>query len=185
MIVIRQVYYSQKHDENWYKGEETNSQKKCRKGFVGGLVGLGGALGTAGGLIADNSHRKAKCAIAKARVDDNIKEHKIGLYKSFIDPRLDPHVTSEDIETYSKRIEDLNRRLEHDRPATERFAKRARKIANKKLAKSVGKGAAIGLGIGGGLAYLANKGIKSINEKGNAARRNKYKNLKDNDNTKK
>ncbi|MBR2246812.1 MAG: hypothetical protein IJ880_07310, partial [Bacilli bacterium] len=31
---IRIVYYSQKHDENWYKGEETDYQKKRRKGFV-------------------------------------------------------------------------------------------------------------------------------------------------------
>ena len=77
--------------------------------------------------------------------------------------------------TSGGRQTNVDKRLEHNKAATEKFAKKAGKIANKKLAKSVGKGAAIGLGIGGGLAYLANKGIKSANEKGNAARRNKNK----------
>lgn len=168
---IKTVCYSQKHDENWYKGEETDYQKKRRKGFVRGMAGFGGACGISGGLNADSSHIRAIGAETSARLKDAEKELQVEITKM----KTAPHVKPQDRETYNRLLDAVDRRLEHNKAATEKFAKKARKIANKKLAKSVGKGAAIGLGIGGGLAYLANKGIKSANEKGNAARRNKNK----------
>ena len=168
-IKVSLVFYSQKHDENWYKGEETDYQKKRRKGFVRGMAGFGASMGAAIKIGSDDNHIRAIGKIGRAELDDMTKEHRVNIAKIKTAGRVKP----EDRATYNKLMEAVDRRLEHNKAATEKFAKKAGKIANKKLAKSVGKGAAIGLGIGGGLAYLANKGIKSANKKGNAARRNK------------
>ena len=171
MIILRDKLFATKHDENWYKGEETDKQKKGRKKLAGTLAAEGAILGGSIAGANNDSHIKAWGKEHRARLDDTMKELDVNVAKLKTVGRVKP----EDRATYNKLMEAVDERLEHNKAATEKFAKKAGKIANKKLAKSVGKGAAIGLGIGGGLAYLANKGIKSANEKGNAARRNKNK----------
>ena len=172
-VKVSVTYYSQKHDENWYNGEETDYQKKRRKGFVRGLAGSGGAMGASIALGSDDSNIRAYGKIARARLADLSKEGEVEANKLRV--QLMGLARPEDEATYNRFLEAVDKRLEHNRAATERFAKRAKKIANKKLIKNVGKGTLIGLGVGNGLAYLTNKGIKSVNEKGNAARRNRKK----------
>ena len=48
-------YFSKKHDENWYRGEETENQKKNRKALTKSITTTGTVYGgMLGGYIAHN-----------------------------------------------------------------------------------------------------------------------------------
>ena len=166
-------YFSKKHDENWYRGEETENQKKNRKALTRSITGTGTAYGAAiGSNIAYNkAYGKATNKVLNALDKD------LGKTAEVVDviSKTSNKVRPEDRGAYLKLLEDVEKRLEHNKSATAKFGKKAQKIVYKSTGKGALKGAAILTAVGGGLAYLANKGVKDANEKANSSRRNKNK----------
>lgn len=164
-------FFSKKHDENWYRGEETENQKKNRKRMNKALVVSGavnGALfGSAAGEVA--VYNKALEKVLNAKMKDLDQ----GLAVEGTVRKTARRVKPQDKAAYNELLGKVIDRLKHNKNATDKFGLKAEKIVKKSSRIGALKGAAIGTAIGGGLAYMSNKSIKKANEKSNAARRNK------------
>lgn len=166
-------YFSKKHDENWYRGEETENQKKNRKALTKSITTTGTVYGgMLGGYIA---HNKAGNKVLDKKLNALSKDLDKTVEVADVISKTSNKVRPKDRGAYLKLLEDVEKRLEHNRSATAKFGKKAQKIVYKSTGKGALKGAAIGTAVGGGLAYLANKGVKDANEKANSSRRNKNK----------
>ena len=174
MIILRNRNFSfiekmkgnPKHDENWYKGEETDFQKRNRKNIVKTLAGTGAISGALheGFKTWRDQDSKRRTKKLEAESADRIK----GLIEEL--KGLGDGVNPTDSATYNKYLEN----------ATKRFMKRSDKVVIKNTLKGAAKGTAKGLAIGGGLAIVANHALKKSHKRGNA-----IKNSNKNDNTKK
>ena len=177
MKLYRKTFASKKHDENWYRGEETDRQKKNRKKLTTGLVVSGAVDGALLGNIAGEAgvYRKASKKVLNARIKDLDQELRAANVTADVANKVRP----EDREAFRNLIKKVGKKIEHNKNATGKFGLKAEKIVKKSGRIGALKGAAIGTAIGGGLAYMSNKSIKKANEKSNAARRNRSKNKKD------
>ena len=175
-IYTTTVYYSEKdfakHDENWYKGEETDFQKRNRKNIVKTLAGFGATTGayTKGFKTWEDQSSKRYAKKLEAENADFIKKIKLEELKG-----LRGVVNPADRAAYNKYVENATKIVKNSEEATKRFMKRADKVVTKNTLKGGVKGAAKGLAIGGGLAIVANHALKKSHERGNAIRRNKTK----------
>lgn len=180
MIILRNRNFSftgkmkgnPKHDENWYKGEETDFQKRNRKNIVKTLAGFGATTGayTKGFKTWEDQSSKRSAQKLKADLADHIKRIKLEELKG-----LSGVVNPADRAAYNKYVENATKIVKNSEEATKRFMKRADKVVTKNTLKGGVKGAAKGLAIGGGLAVVANHALKKSHERGNAIRRNKTK----------
>lgn len=177
MKLYRKTFASKKHDENWYRGEETDRQKKNRKKLTTGLVVSGAVDGALLGNVAGESkvYMKAAKKVHQAKMKDLGQTIAVADVVSKTADRVKP----QDRAAYNELLGKVVDKLEHNKNATGKFGLKAEKIVKKSGRIGALKGAAIGTAIGGGLAYMSNKSIKKANEKSNAARRNRSKNKKD------
>ena len=173
MKLYRKTFASKKHDENWYRGEETDKQKKNRKKLATGLVVSGAVDGALLGNVAGETgvYMKAAKKVHQAKIKD------LGQTLAVTDAvnKTMDRVKPQDRAAYNELIGKVVDRLKHNKNATGKFGLKAEKIVKKSGRIGALKGAAIGTAIGGGLAYMSNKSIKKANEKSNAARRNRSK----------
>ena len=157
-----QKAYSEK-SEAYYKGEETERQKKSRKLGNSIITGTGIATGAVLGssIPAVDSSSRALRVIGE-NFEENSAKYNRARY-------INPEFTGEVIKD-----------MENTKRAADNYTRRAMKITRKRMAKGALKGAAIGGAIGGLAAYGNNNSVKTLNEKINSSRRHKK-----NDNSKK
>ena len=155
----KQKTYAQKKDDKYYQGEETDYQKKMRKGGSRFIVGTGLVSGAGMGSILS----KSEVLDAQSRVNrENLAESL---------ERLDLLKRAPNIEI----LELTNRDDRRAREAAANYERRIGKLAKKKLVSGGLKGAAIGGTIGGLAAYGNNNSVKTMHEKLNANRRHRPK----------
>lgn len=165
--------YSKKHDEAWYKGEETERQKKDRKSLASALTGYGTVVGAGAGYGLSGQKR-----IVDKISEISAKDYRQRAKAEGVVRNTAGRVHPKDAEAYAALVKEVEEKLRHNEEATKRFIKRADKLTAKYAKKNALKGAGVGLAIAGGGALALNKAMKSANEKGNAARRNKNKTKK-------
>ena len=155
----KQKTYAQKKDDKYYQGEETDYQKKMRKGGSRFIAGTGLVTGAGMGSILS----KSEVLDAKSRVaNENLAEslERLNLLKRAPVPEI---------------LELTNRDSERASKAAANYERRIGKLAKKKLVSGGLKGAAIGGTIGGLAAYGHHNSVKTMNEKVNANRRHRPK----------
>lgn len=151
-------YSSPKKTDEWYKGEETDNQKKLRKGGNKMILGTGLVVGgLTGGIISDAEISDHKHRAAMENLAEASTKAQLGIER--------PEFMSE-----------ISKDLSNSSRAHENFLRRTKKIARRKIPRGVAKGIAVGRAIGALGAYGNNERTKTIHEKYNSLRRNKKKN---------
>jgi len=155
----KQKTYSQKRDDKYYQGEETDFQKKIRKGGSKFIAGTGLVSGAAlGSLLSDSEVSDAKRRVAYENLAENTE--KIRMLREAPHPEI---------------LQRVEEDLANTRRAAANYERRVGKLAKKKLISGGLKGAAIGGAIGGLAAYAHHNSVKTMNEKINAGRRHRPK----------
>jgi len=155
----KQKTYSQKKDDKYYRGEETDYQKKMRKGGSRFIAGTGLVTGAGiGSLLSSAEVSDAKTRVAMENSEERLRKR--AAEANVLHPEFS-RLVNEDIANTSK--------------AAANYERRIGKLAKKKLVSGGLKGAAIGGTIGGLAAYGHHNSVKTMHEKVNANRRHRPK----------